>query len=381
MFTIYNAKIVTPDEIIHGTVKINNGKIVNISSGYNIDTEDQLDAKGAYLIPGLIDIHCDAIEKEIEPRPNSLFPHDLAILEYDKRIAANGITTSYHSLSFANDEIGLRSNKIVSDLIKEIDRLKKHLIVKTKIHARYEITDTEAFSHLIDLIDGDYIDLLSIMDHSPGQGQFNEVKDFKNYFKKAYKMSEAEIEEVVQKKSLFSAEAKEYYILKIVEACNKKSVPLASHDDDTKEKIDTIRELGIKISEFPINEETAAYAHNAGMHIICGSPNVVRGKSHSNNVSSRTLIENGHCNILCSDYTPMSLLHAIFTLKRENILPLEKAVKLATLNPAIACGIADEVGSIEVGKCADLLLVDSVAEIPRVKHTFVNGNMLTYAFS
>ena len=162
------------------------------------------------------------------------------------------------------------------------------------------------------------------------------------------------------------------YVWRIVKRCHGPGIPVASHDDDTGEKLDIIERMGISISEFPVNMEAVTSAATRGMYIAFGSPNVVRGNSISGNLSAREAIMAGYGDILCSDYAPMSMIHAVFTIERMGI-PMYKAVNMASLNPARAAGISGYTGSLETGKSADLIIVDPEEELPRVVKTFVEG--------
>ena len=171
------------------SVQVEDGRIVEIGEGYPQGARE-IDAGGNFLFPGFVDMHSDAIEKGIEPRPNTFFPVDIAVFELDKKIASCGITTMYHSLSFAELEVGLRNNNTAAEIIREINKFREKLKVNTKIHARFEITDHGAVPFLEELIRDDQIDLFSLMDHSPGQGQFRDIISFKNYYGRVYAKSD-----------------------------------------------------------------------------------------------------------------------------------------------------------------------------------------------
>jgi alpha-D-ribose 1-methylphosphonate 5-triphosphate diphosphatase len=149
-------------------------------------------------------------------------------------------------------------------------------------------------------------------------------------------------------------------------------IPIASHDDDSVDKIKDAKTYGITVSEFPLNMETAQYAKESNLFVCLGAPNVVRGGSHDKNLSAREAIKAGAADILCSDYLPSSLLSAVFQIVNDGI-PLPQAVNMATLNPAKAMGTDKEQGSIEIGKAADLLLVKVIDGYPFINRTMVNG--------
>ena len=354
------------------SIKIEGGIISKIRKG-NINSGGmRINAQGRYILPGFIDLHSDAIEKEIEPRPNCHFPVNIALFELDKKLAACGVTTIFHALSFAEGEIGVRCNRTASEIIKEINRLLPKLNVRTKVHARFEITDDGAMPYLEALLRDGHIHLFSLMDHTPGQGQFKEVASFKNYFGTVYKKSDAELVRIIDRK-LSVKESVKAHVDHAVDLCKTMNIPMASHDDDSEEKICWLKEKGIRISEFPVNMDAVRAAGNNGIYVCLGSPNVLRGNSQAKNLSARDAIASGYGDILCSDYSPMTILHAVFTLHKHDIFPLYEAVNMASLNPARAVGISDKTGCIEEGREADLIMVDTGEEIPRIVKTFVAG--------
>lgn len=370
---ISNAQIVTPTGVSeNSSLKVEAGRIVEICQG-PISGAGQIDAGGNFLFPGFVDIHSDAIEKGIEPRPNTFFPVDIAVYELDKKIASCGITTMYHSLSFAELEIGLRHNSTAAAIIREINSLKSRLRVNTKIHARFEITDLGALPFLEELIRDRQIELFSFMDHSPGQGQFRDIIAFKKYYGPVYAKTDAEMDQIINRKLQAKDGDSPRCIRRLIDLCREHGIAIASHDDDSREKISWLKEMKIGMTEFPVNIEAVRAAREMGIKVCLGSPNVMRGQSQARNLSAREAISWGYGDILCSDYAPMTLLHAVLTLERLGILPLHEAIKMVSLNPAEAVGIAGYTGSLEVGKEADMILVDHSEDFPRVLKTFVAG--------
>ena len=372
-FVITNANVVTPEGVREGvSVQVEYGRIAGIGEGYR-QTAREIDAGGKYLFPGFVDMHSDAIEKGIEPRPNTFFPVDIAVFEMDKKVASCGITTMYHSLSFAELEVGLRNNNTAAGSIREITRFRHKLKVNTKIHARFEITDHGAVPFLEELIRDNQINLFSFMDHSPGQGQFQDIISFKNYYGRVYAKSDWEMDDIIERKLQAKNSDAPQDVAHMLGVCREHGIGVASHDDDSREKIHWLKEMDISMTEFPINMEAVQAAHEQGIRVCLGSPNVVRGRSSSSNLDAREAIRRGYGDILCSDYSPMTLLHAVFALERHGILPLHEATKMVSLNPACAVGIADHTGSLETGKDADMVIVDHSDGFPRVLKTFVAG--------
>jgi len=372
-FVLNNARLVTPTGIREdASLQVENGKITGIGQGAPSGMRE-IDVQGNYLFPGFVDMHSDAIEKGIEPRPNTFFPVDIAVFELDKKIASCGITTMFHSLSFAEMEVGLRSNSTAAGIIRQINEFTARLKVHTKIHARFEITDMAAVPYLEGLIQDDLIHLFSFMDHSPGQGQFRDISSYKSYYGPVYGKSDAEMDGIIDRKRRAREEGATGAIERLVSLCKERSISIASHDDDSREKIEWLKEMGVGMTEFPVNIEAVWAAREHGISVCLGSPNVLRGESQARNLSAREAISWGYGDILCSDYAPMTMLHAVLALERLNILPLHEAVNMVSLNPARAVGIADRTGSLEVGKDADILVVDPSEGLPRILSTFVEG--------
>jgi len=370
---IENASVVTPTGVLgKASIKAVDGVIAEISTGHLNGCDRRIDADGMCVLPGFVDLHSDAIEKEIEPRKGALFPIGMAILEMDKKLAGCGITTMYHSIAYTQWHDGVRNNGFASDIVREVNRLAPGLGVRTRVHARFEISNAKIVPYLEPMLRKGQIHLLSIMDHTPGQGQYKNPGDMLK-FVKGREVTEEELREYVSRKQREAVPLRTDYVLELVSQCRALGIPVASHDDDTVEKLDAVEEMGITITEFPINMETVESAAKRKMHILLGAPNVVRGGSTGNNLNAREAIRAGYDEVLCSDYAPTSIVHAVFMLERAGILPLHKAANMASLNPAKAVGISGFTGSIEKGKSADLVIVDQKAEIPRIKKTFVEG--------
>ncbi|MDT8421967.1 MAG: phosphonate metabolism protein PhnM [Desulfuromonadales bacterium] len=373
-FVIDGASVVTPTEVLSDcSLRVADGRIAEIRQGAFNGSAPHIDGRGKYLFPGFIDLHCDAIEKKIEPRPNTFFPVNIAIHELDKKLASCGVTTMFHSLSFAEMEVGLRSNGMAAQIVREIHEHAPGLRVNTKIHARFEITDQGAVPILRELVEEDQVQLFSLMDHTPGQGQFREVTSFKNYYGSVYAKSDAEMNRIIERKQQARNGQALAGIEAMVACCRAYGVALASHDDDTSEKIDWLHRLGIELTEFPVNLDVAKAAHDKGLKVIVGAPNVVRGSSQGGNLSAREAFSLGFGDILCSDYAPHALLHAVLKLAELELLPLPQALNLISRNPARAVGLGEQTGALCTGLSADFLLVELGNGFPRILKTFVNG--------
>ena len=336
---------------------------------------ETIDARGAYLIPGLIDLHTDTLEKEITPRPGADFPLEVAIHELDRKLVACGITTVYHSLhmGYADAERSAASRFTRRDVVAGVRAMAGvHTLAHTRIHLRYEYSGhgVEVRDLVEALIAEGAIDLLSFMDHTPGQGQYSRERFLANMIKQGKTETEAMA-------VLADRQARPKLTLSDLQAighsARARNIPVASHDDDSPEKVSQMHSAGVNICEFPINLAAAEAARTLGLDVLGGAANVLRGGSLTGNLDITSAMRAGAVNGLCSDYYPPAMLHAVFKLWHERVFSLTQAVAAATSIPARAAGIADKTGSLEVGKAADLILVRLRGETPTVLQTYVQG--------
>jgi alpha-D-ribose 1-methylphosphonate 5-triphosphate diphosphatase len=366
-------RVLISEGIVPLDLEIENGLISNISSYGSLPEAKNL---GSLLItPGFVDLHSDAIEKEIEPRPGASFPVENAISELDKKLAMSGITTMFHAVGF-NDQsiVSQRGTKKAEAIIKQIFAInRQRLSVDNLVHARYEITSFNSRPVLENLINQGCIQLLSVMDHTPGQGQFKSIETWKRFHMPTYDLSDEQAESIIKGKKENRSRA--YDALQgLLSLAAGRDLQLLSHDDDTCEKIDLVREMGISISEFPLDKRVAGYARSKGLGTGMGAPNVVRGMSQSGNISAQALIREDICDFLCSDYHPSSMLQAPYVLHNSLGTPLEKGFSLITSGPARLAKLDDR-GEITVGRKADLLVIDD-RWLPKVVGTVKDGEII-----
>ncbi|MFT8708346.1 MAG: alpha-D-ribose 1-methylphosphonate 5-triphosphate diphosphatase [Sporolactobacillus sp.] len=380
---LYHAKIVLPDQVIdNGYVSIEGDIIREIGQGNPQHiTSDDINAEGNWLIPGLIDSHSDAIEIEIEPRPTSRFPVELSFAELEKKLVGEGITTIFHAVSLLkrNTVRWARENDTAYDLIEDIHRLasEQHMI-RHKTHLRYEITNVDAAEKVSRLIADGKIDQFSLTDHTPGQGQYRDLEVQMRLLVDHRHYSKEEALKIVND-TQHQAKLDPQSIVHLAHLAEECGIPVASHDDDTIDKLNLIREWKASISEFPITLDVARYAKQMGLYVVMGAPNLLLGRSHSKNLSARTAVSEGLVDMLCSDYYPSSLLHAAFQLHYELGLSVPYAINMVTLNPAKALKLDHELGSIETGKKADLLLVAANPKNkPLLRSVFVDGKQVCH---
>ena len=369
-----NARIVLIDSIIeNGSVLIEDGIIVSINPDRVIDAE-VINLKGKLLMPGMIDLHCDSLEKEVEPRPGVHFPLDFACAQADKRNAAAGITTIYHALSFAHDELGVRNNDFAAEIARAVNQWQPHGLIDNRVHCRYEITDETGLPVLKQLLADKAMHLISMMDHTPGQGQFKDMAAYHSYLSRTYSKTADEVEVILERK-LEAATGAFERMQELAFTAHQAGISVASHDDDTKERVETMTGIGADISEFPITLEAAQAAKVAGMSTIFGAPNILRGKSQSGSMKAMEAIHEGVADCLCADYSPASLIVAVFKLPELCDLDLPAAIRLVTSNPAKAARLNDR-GEIAVGKRADLITVDTPAGLPQVTNVWSKGSSI-----
>ncbi len=370
MSVLRSQRILTEGAIIPGDIVIEHDYIVALLPHGTAEAAADLGSR--LLVPGFVDLHSDAVEKEIEPRPGAAFPMENALVELDKKLAMAGITTMFHAIAFNNDAlVGLRGHENAARLIELLYRANKEMLaVDNLIHARFEITSFSSAPILMKFIDMGLIRLLSFMDHSPGQGQFKSLEKWKEFHVPVYELNDGQVAAILDeqrhKRNLCGDVLQE-----LARCAAAGGILMASHDDDTPAKIEQMIELGVAISEFPLCLETARYARSKKMITGMGAPNVVRGRSQSGNISARLLVENDLCDFLCSDYHPSSMLQAVYTIKEQVGTDLATAFDFVSATPAGAAGLDDR-GAIAAGKLADIVVIEDQL-VPRVVMTFKSG--------
>ena len=366
-----NANIVLENEIIKsGSLLIEDGCIAAICPE-SASHAMSIDLGGKTLMPGMIDLHCDALEKEVEPRPNVHFPLNFACAQADKRNAAAGITTVYHALSFAHEELGVRNNDIAAEVARAVHQWRPHALVDNRVHCRYEITDETGLPILKELLTDGSMHLISMMDHTPGQGQFKDMAAYRDYLSRTYKKTADEVDVIVERK-LDAATGAFARMEELALAAHAAGISVASHDDDSAARVKTMYGIGADISEFPVTLEAARAAKSAGMSTIFGAPNILRGKSQSGSMKAIEAIYEGVADCLCADYAPAALIVAIYRIVELSDLDLPAAIRLVTGNPAKAARLTDR-GEISTGKRADLIAIGQPGGLPQVTDVWSRG--------
>lgn len=330
-----------------------------------------IDAENLIVLPGIVDIHGDAFERQMMPRPGVNFSPDLALIDTDRQVIANGITTVFHSVTYSW-EPGLRSANNARNMLAAIEALRFQLAADTKFHLRYEIFNLAAEPEVCDWLDGHRIDALAFNDHLPP------VDKLPSNFSQMLERSGLNRDDflILAKRLRCRGDEVPRSVARLAERANASGVPLISHDDANPAARRWFRSLGSRVSEFPMNMETALEAAAAGDQIVLGAPNVVRGKSHLGWIDATEMISRGLCSILTSDYYYPAPLAAAFRLYESAVAPLAKAWALICETPARAMKLDDR-GRIEPGLRADLILIDNAMPMrPRVVAVLVAGRIV-----
>ncbi|RWJ43158.1 alpha-D-ribose 1-methylphosphonate 5-triphosphate diphosphatase [Mesorhizobium sp.] len=376
---VTGAKIVLPGEIVEGSVQITDGLITDVSPGKS-KVPLAVNLNGGYLAPGLIDLHTDNLEKHALPRPGVRWDALSATVTHDAVIAAAGITTVFDSLCIGSttraiDQSSDERSAIVPTLIESINAAKSRGLLRSEhfLHLRCEVTDTDVIQQFEPLADNPLLRLISVMDHAPGHRQSADLDRFREMQIARYGWTATDADRHIEEWMDASKTIGPQNQAQIVGLARSRNIPVASHDDETAEHVHEANRAGVKISEFPTTHVAAATARNLGIQIVMGAPNVVRGGSHSGNVSARELAIADHLDILASDYVPASLLHAAFQLSRDPVsMPLWKAIATVSSTPADICGLSDR-GAIKADLRADLCHFIEIDNKPVVTRAWSNG--------
>ena len=368
-----NAKIVLAEEVVTGAVFVRDGVIADIDLSTTVSGGE--DMEGNYIMPGLVELHTDHIEGHYAPRPKVRWNPLAAVLAHDAQICASGITTVFDALRLGMDGDGELSSEdmlVLAEAIEEGSR-KDRLRAEHFLHLRCEVSGPDCHSNFTAYDGNDRVRLVSLMDHAPGQRQFANLASYSAYYQGKLKMSDEAFREFCERRIAQSEANSPGHRKSISDACRDRDIILASHDDATLDHVDEAVERGIQVAEFPTTFEAAKASKEAGMSVLMGAPNVVRGGSHSGNIAACDLAEHGLLDILSSDYIPFSLIQSAFSLDGSvDRITLPQAVAMVSKNPAEAAGLDDR-GEIAVGKRADLVRVCVEHEIPVVRTVWREG--------
>ena len=366
-----NYRLLLPDEEVLGTIAVKDGIITDIQPGIISGGQN---GDGDYLMPGLIELHTDNLEKCISPRPSVRFPLELAAVNHDRDLISSGITTVCDAIAIGDvtpkdDSLRIHHYAAMIDAVVEGQAAGK-FCTDHLLHLRCEL----GYEHLYDIIEpyGSHplLAMISLMDHTPGQRQFVNIQKYKEYYTGKHGVPEAKMDEFIAMRLNNQRKHAVDNRRALVELSQKKNISLASHDDATVNHVREAIAEGVVLAEFPTTLHAAKEAHSNGLLVLMGAPNVVLGGSHSGNVSAMELVELDLVDIISSDYVPRSLLQSIFIISKQANKPLHEVIKYITLYPAKAIELDDRIGSLEVNKKADFITVHNDGVVPRIMEVY-----------
>ncbi|MEB0040078.1 MULTISPECIES: alpha-D-ribose 1-methylphosphonate 5-triphosphate diphosphatase [unclassified Pseudomonas] len=366
-----NAQVVTADRVFNGTVVLRNGLIAEVDEGRSRLPQAQ-DLHGDFLLPGLVELHTDNLEKHMTPRPGVDWPSTSAVLSHDAQIIAAGITTVFDALSIGDVNPKGNRMKKLPGMLEAIASASAAGLTRAdhRLHLRCELCHPDTLSVFRDLVEHPLVQLVSVMDHSPGQRQFALESKYREYYMGKYQLTPEQMDEFIVFQTANSREFSDRYRRAIVEDCLARGLSVASHDDATMAHVEESAGYGMTIAEFPTTLEAARGSHRLGMGVLMGAPNIVRGGSHSGNVAAADLAKEGLLDILSSDYYPASLLQAAFLLAaQDNTCELAQAVGMVTRAPARSAGFDDR-GEIRVRLRADLIQAKNQDGLPVIQQVW-----------
>ena len=369
-----NARLVLEDEVVLGSLRLADGQIAEIDAGASVPPGAE-DLDGDYLIPGLIELHTDNLERHMRPRPGADWPLDAAVIAHDAELASVGITTVFDALRVGSVKSNQRARytkyaRPVADAILGL-RSTGALRISHFLHLRAEICSETLLDELAEFQEDDGIGLLSLMDHTPGQRQFADADKFRQYLRGKHSMSEPELDAYFDFLRDLQTRLGPTHEAGAVREARRLGAVLASHDDTTEAHVAISADHGVGLAEFPTTEAAARASRDAGIAVMMGAPNLLRGGSHSGNVAAATLAEAGLLDILSSDYAPSSLLSGAVQLglAADN---MATGIRTVTQAPAAATGLTDR-GRIAPDHRADLVRITLFDQVPATRGVWVAG--------
>ena len=360
-------------EILEASLRIEHGEIGAVGSDHGRGSF-AIDASGLLVLPGIVDLHGDAFERQIMPRPGVDFPIDVALVDSDRQAIGNGITTVYYATTWSW-EPGLRSGDNARQLLEAIETLRPQLAADTRFHLRHETYNLDAESEIGEWLSDGRVDLFAFNDHMESIVASAARPRKRAQIVERCGISNEEFDRLVERIVSRSHDVPAS-IARLAETARDANVKMLSHDDESPEMRRAFRAQGVGIAEFPVNEETAREAVDGGDAVVFGAPNVVRGGSHTGWTRAADMIAKGLCSILASDYYYPAQLLAAFRLAADGVLPLAKAWDLISAAPARAAGLIDR-GILAEGYRADIILVDDDAPLrPRIVAVIAAGRLV-----
>jgi alpha-D-ribose 1-methylphosphonate 5-triphosphate diphosphatase len=361
------------NSILETSVQIASGKISALGSDHR-SSSFGLDARDLLVLPGIVDLHGDAFERQMMPRPGVDFPVDVALIDSDRQAIGNGITTVFHATTWSW-EPGLRSGNNATRLLEAIETLRPQLAADTRFHLRHETYNLDAEADIAQWLSGGRIDLFAFNDHMDSTVASLAKPQKRNRMVERTGLSDEAFDSLVER-VVSRGDDVPASVARLAKAARDANVRMLSHDDESPEMRKAFRAQGVGIAEFPVSEETAREAAEAGDFIVFGAPNVVRGGSHTGWTKAADMIAKGLCSILASDYYYPAQLLAAFRLADDGVLPLAEAWNLISAAPATAAGLSDR-GVLAEGRRADIILVDDELPLrPRIVAVIAAGHLV-----
>lgn len=377
-YVLANATLVLPDRVVEGGwVAVADGVIAEVGEGRA--PAGSFDLAGDHVIPGLVELHTDHLESHFAPRPNVRWHALSSVMAYDAQIAAAGITTVFDSLRAGSDADSASIGKDLWSLAEAIEEANAtgHLRVEHRTHLRCEIASLDVVEQVEGFVARFPLHMMSLMDHTPGQRQFTDLATWRKFYMRRKPMTEAEADGFIRERLDLHERYAGPHRLRLIEIAGEIGAVLASHDDATRAHAVEAVDNGVAIAEFPTTLDAAEALHEAGIGVMMGGPNVVRGGSHSGNVAAEDLARAGVLDILSSDYVPASLLMSAFELpRRAPNIDLPAAIRTVTSTPAAATGLSDR-GAIAPGLRADLVRVGLAGTTPIVRQVWRQGRRVS----
>jgi alpha-D-ribose 1-methylphosphonate 5-triphosphate diphosphatase len=370
---IRNAKIVTASEEFTGCLVVEGGIIYSVDRG-NTSVSGAEDWAGDWLLPGLVELHTDNLEKHLVPRPGVLWNAHSATVMHDAMCAAAGITTVLDSIVIGDMDQGGSRSQTQHVSIEALHECQGEGLLRVEhlLHLRCEVSAPDIAEVFEQYADDSLLELVSVMDHTPGQRQWRDLSKYRRYAERNGSFKDPEYEALVQERQEHQLRYATQNRAAIIAASHARGLPLASHDDTDVAHVEQAKQERIAISEFPTTVAAAQAARAAGMAIVMGGPNLVQGGSHSGNVSAAELAQLDRLDIFSSDYVPASLLQSAFLLRDAVGWSLPKAINTITRNPAHAINLRDR-GELSPGLRADLIRVRLSASMPIVRGAWMQG--------
>lgn len=370
---IQGGKTLIDGEFVEAEVRIDAAAGVIEAIGTDGGNGRAFDARGLYVLPGIVDIHGDAFERQLMPRPGVGFPIDVALVDSDRQAVANGITTIFHGVTWSW-EPGLRGADNARGMVEAIETLRPELGADTHCHLRFETFNLDAETEVTEWLVQRRIGMLGFNDHMPGDNTPPRTRKVAQMAERAG-LSPEDFTVLVARLRARSNEVPGS-IARLAAAANAAKVATLSHDDMSPEQRRWFRDLDCRLAEFPTTLETAADAIQAGDDVVMGAPNVVRGGSHIGWIGAADMIGRGFCTILASDYYYPALLLAAFRLAADDVVPLQKAWAFVSEHPARAAGLRDR-GVLAAGRRADVIVVDGSDSLrPKAVAAIANGRIV-----